>query len=183
MANPNETNPLTGPFPDGDTRNITLTQRSNALEPERTGPQEPTYREDGAPQTVIGDLASSELKPGAEAPAVNDDPNWVQIGKGALGDTVNAMTPGSDNSSVMGDLLEKVGDALDLDLTGSKDDQESSTSSDSSESARAERYTLKQEPEPSPAETAFGGKGGALRDPLLQKDWNPAERNSDDLSR
>lgn len=180
MANAMKSEPITGPFPDGDSRNITLAQSGNAFEPERTGPQEATYRREGAPKSVIGDLAVSELKPGADAPAVNDNPNWVQIGKGAWGDALNAVTPGSQNSSVMGGLLEKVGHVLALDLTGSDDSEDAW---DKSGNARVERYTLQSAPQPGAAETAFGGVGGALSDPLLQEDWNPAESNSDDISR
>lgn len=180
MANPNETNPITGPFPDGDSRNITLAQSGNAFEPARTGPQEPTYRREGAAQSVLGGLSATELKAGAAAPAVNDDPDWVRIGKGAWSNTLNAMTPGSSNSTVMGGLLEKVGEALALDIGGSQ----TGTSPDRAESgARADRYTLREATQPGAAETAFGGVGGAISDPLLQEDWNPAERNSDDLSR
>lgn len=33
--------PVTGPYPDGDSRNITLTPSDTSIEPERTGPREP----------------------------------------------------------------------------------------------------------------------------------------------
>lgn len=56
--------PVTGPFPDGDSRNITLTESDHPNEPPRTGPAEPKYRKDGAPKTVMGDLAKTEMKDG-----------------------------------------------------------------------------------------------------------------------
>lgn len=177
--------PVTGPFPPGDSRNLTLTQGSNAFEPERTGPQEPTYRDVDAPESVLGAFEETELSPGASAPDVNGNPSWVQIGKGAVGDTLNALTPGSKTSSVMGGLLDKVGEVLALDVGSSKSEtgSENSNGSENDSDARAKRYTLSDTPRPGAAETAFGGVGGAVNDPLLQEDWNPAERNSDDLSR
>ncbi|MEE4199692.1 hypothetical protein [Erythrobacter sp.] len=33
-------NPLKGPYPDGDSRNVTLTRKNNTIEPPRTGPRE-----------------------------------------------------------------------------------------------------------------------------------------------
>ncbi|MEE4206209.1 MAG: hypothetical protein V2I39_07950 [Erythrobacter sp.] len=125
--------PITGPFPDGDSRNVTLTPNSNAFEPERTGPQEPKLRADGAPESVTGDLPTHKR------------------------DEKTAETPAA---------------------TGERPETEAETEADDGEG-----YQLKREPEPSAAETAFGGVGGAQAEPVLQKDWNPAERNSDDLSR
>ena len=183
MANPNETNPISGPFPDGDSRNITLTQSGNAFEPERTGPQEPIFRRDDAPSSVLGSLEATELKPGASAPAVNTNPEWTQLGTDTIGERIDRLTPGSDETSVMGDLLEKVGNALDLDLTSSSSGVQSDTINEGESNARVARYTLREDPAPSAAQTAFGLPGGNLEEPLLQEDWNPAERNSDDLSR
>jgi hypothetical protein len=59
MARPS---PVKGPFPDGDSRNITLTKSDNPNEPPRTGPREPRNRKEGAPRTVMGDLAETEMK-------------------------------------------------------------------------------------------------------------------------
>jgi len=176
MANAMKTDPITGPFPDGDTRNLTLTQSQNAFEPERTGPQEATYRDQDAPDTVIGDLARTELKPGAEAPAVNDSPSWIQIGKGAVANALNLITPGSKDTSVMGDLPGKVSVGPDNDTGNSK-------TAETADGEPARPYTLEQDAQASAAQTAFGGVGGVISVPLLQEDWNPAERNSDDLSR
>jgi hypothetical protein len=179
--------PITGPFPDGDSRNITLAQSGNAFEPERTGPQEPTYRREGAAQSVLGGLALTELKPGAEAPSVNDNPGWVQIGKDKMGDALNAMTPGSKTSSVMGRLLDTVGEALDLDVGSASDGVQSEESHHASgkddTGERAARYAMSQDPQPGAASATFGRPGGGLEEPVLQEDWNPATRNSDDLSR
>ncbi|MEO0871585.1 MAG: hypothetical protein AAFY19_06425 [Pseudomonadota bacterium] len=183
MGDTLHTSPITGPFPDGDSRNLTLAQSGNAFEPERTGPQEAIYRREGAAKSVIGDLATSALKPGAEEPSVNDKPDWVQIGKGDWGDTLKSITPGSDTTSVMGGLLHKLGDVVAPDSAEGSDDTDMPETSEASDNARAERYDLSEGPQPSAAESAFGGIGGALQDPLLQPDWNPAERNSDDLSR
>jgi len=41
-----------GPYPDGDPRNVTLTQSEHPMEPERTGPAEHQYREDDAPASA-----------------------------------------------------------------------------------------------------------------------------------
>ena len=57
MAN---NSPVTGPFPDGDSRNITLAKSDHPFEPERSGPAEPRYREDGAPQSVMGNIPYGE---------------------------------------------------------------------------------------------------------------------------
>ena len=126
MGNPLHKDPITGPFPDGDSRNITLTQSGNAFEPERTGPQESVFRSDDAPESVIGDLADSELKPGADAPAANRDPEWTQLGEDTLGERMHRLTPGSQEPRLMGDLLEKVGKAFDVDLTGAANDGDKS---------------------------------------------------------
>ena len=109
-------NPITGPYPDGDSRNITLTKSDNRpIEPARTGPQEHKFRSD-----------NDESDDGAE--------------------TAQSSSDGDDGNN------------------------------------RAPRYE-EQTSEPSAAQTAFGRPCGALEEPVLQKDWNPAERNSDDLSR
>lgn len=52
-------NPITGPFPDGDSRNITLAPSNNRYEPSRSGPAEPEFREKSAPDTVMGHLPMS----------------------------------------------------------------------------------------------------------------------------
>ncbi|MEE4152990.1 MAG: hypothetical protein V2I27_02410 [Erythrobacter sp.] len=69
-----KTPPIRGPFPDGDSRNITLVKSSNPMEPARTGPQEPDHREEGAPETVMGDLADTEMKDGAASVEPNTTP-------------------------------------------------------------------------------------------------------------
>lgn len=88
--------PITGPFPDGDSRNVTLTPSTHPMEPERTGPREPGNREDGAPDTVMGDLAHSEYKqearPGrekrsGEAPA-------AEMGLGSVGGAIDPVALG-----------------------------------------------------------------------------------------
>ena len=89
--------PVRGPFPDGDSRNITLTQNNSPIEPTRTGPAEPKYREDGAPDSVIGDLAQTELKEGAEAPQANPVPEAPELGFGALGGTITQAASVSMN--------------------------------------------------------------------------------------
>ncbi len=66
-------NPITGPFPDGDSRNITLTRSSNSIEPDRTGPQEPDHRKDGAPETIMGDLPTHKGDPDVSEPDVSED--------------------------------------------------------------------------------------------------------------
>ena len=177
-------NPIKGPFPDGDSRNITLTQSDNAMEPERTGPQEPTYREDDAPKSVIGQHAQTELKPGADAPQANTEPGFVQLGKETPGELMASLTPGSDTTSLMGGLLDKVRHAYGFDADGeSAGDAGDQVTTQVDLGTSSEPYTLQQEPEPSAAQTAFGRPGGSLEEPVLQSDWNPAERNSDDLSR
>lgn len=187
MANAIKSAPITGPFPDGDSRNITLTRRSNGFEPERTGPQEPSHREQSAPDSVIGDLAETEVKPGADAPETNNDPAFVQLGVQSIGKKLASLTPGSDTTSLMGGLLKKVSDAYGI---GSDKDADAGVQSDATanepsepENQRAARYTLREDPEPSTAQSAFGRQCGGLEEPVLEKDWNPAERNSDDLSR
>lgn len=127
MAN---SHPITGPYPDGDSRNITLTRSDNSIEPGRTGPREPENRRAGAPDNVDGDL------PRHKEPSAKDQ----------------------------------------------SADAQPSVTDDAAANTRAARY---EEParKPSAAETAFGGVGGALQKPLLHEDWNPAQRNSDDLSR
>ncbi len=44
-----KSNPITGPYPDGDSRNITLAKSDNPIEPPRSGPAEHNYRDDDAP--------------------------------------------------------------------------------------------------------------------------------------
>ena len=63
--------PLKGPFPDGDSRNITLVKSDSPIEPDRTGPAEPENREKGAPETVMGDL---EDAPKAQPIETNENP-------------------------------------------------------------------------------------------------------------
>ncbi len=65
--------PITGPFPDGDSRNITLTQSDHPMEPERSGPAEPRYREDDAPNTVMGDLVATEMTNADKRENAGDD--------------------------------------------------------------------------------------------------------------
>ena len=170
-------NPIKGPFPDGDSRNITLTQGNTAMEPERTGPQEPTHREDDAPQSVIGQYAATELKAGADAPNANKEPGFVHLGKETPGELMASLTPGSDTTSLMGGLLDKVRHAYGIDA----DDDQITTQITAGESA--EPYTLQQGSQESASDQAFGVKGGGLAEPVLAKDWNPAESNSDDLSK
>jgi len=125
-------NPITGPYPDGDSRNITLAPSDNSIEPKRTGPQEHRFREERDTSTAKGRDADASA-------AARDD-----------GADANGKT--------------------------------SSASAETAPGTPAKSYSLESD-DPSPAETAFGRPGGALKKPVLQNDWNPAERNSDDLSR
>ena len=176
-------NPIKGPFPTGDSRNITLTQGSNPMEPERTGPQEPIFREDGAPRSVIGQYEQTELRPGADAPTPNTNPQFVHLGNETPGQLIASLTPGSETTSAMNGLLDKVRHAYGLDQDDSASDARDQVTTQVNIGSTAEPYSLQQEPEPDASDYAFGVKGGGLVEPVLQEDWNPAERNSDDLSR
>ena len=66
--------------------------------------------------------------------------------------------------------------------TGKQASADEQVSKAIAEGERAPRYK-EQKKEPSAAETAFERPTGDLKEPVLQEDWNPAERNSDDLSR
>jgi len=136
--------PLTGPFPDGDSRNLTLVKSDNPIELERTGPQEPEHRREGAPESIMGDLpmgknAEAGREDGAADAASRSDSDKQASASDAAGDAAPDETP--------------------------------------------QPYELEKEPAPSAAKTAFDRPTGDLEEPVLQKDWNPAERNSDDLSR
>ncbi|MGB3469192.1 MAG: hypothetical protein WBA51_00035 [Erythrobacter sp.] len=52
-------NPITGPYPDGDSRNITLAPSDNSIEPTRTGPQEQRFREEDNASTGKTDDADA----------------------------------------------------------------------------------------------------------------------------
>ncbi|UAB78680.1 hypothetical protein INR77_02820 [Erythrobacter sp. SCSIO 43205] len=155
-------NPIKGHFPTGDSRNITLTKGSNALEPDRTGPMETTYRD--------GDAANA-----------SDGSNSKRLGEQTPGELIASLTP---NSGVMSDIVDKVRDVFGLDQgDDTSGDTNTQVKTQVSTGTSAKPYTLQQEPEPSASDYAFGPKGGGRVEPVLQKDWNPAERNSDDLSR
>ncbi|QIQ87228.1 hypothetical protein [Erythrobacter sp.] len=87
--------PITGPFPDGDSRNITLTPSTHPMEPERTGPREPGLREEGAPDSVMGDLAHSEYKQDARPnrDEAGDRPA-AEMGFGSVGGAIDPVALG-----------------------------------------------------------------------------------------
>ncbi|KPP86876.1 hypothetical protein [Erythrobacter sp. HL-111] len=88
--------PITGPFPDGDARNVTLTKSTHPMEPERSGPAEPGYRSEGAPESVMGDLVHSEYKPEARprrAPGEGDLPA-TEMGFGSVGGAIDPVALG-----------------------------------------------------------------------------------------
>lgn len=87
--------PVTGPFPDGDSRNITLTPSTHPMEPERTGPREPGMREDGAPDSIMGELADSEYKQDAR-PDAQDAPDrpGADMGFGSIGGAIDPVALG-----------------------------------------------------------------------------------------
>ncbi|AOL24791.1 hypothetical protein Ga0102493_11661 [Erythrobacter litoralis] len=97
--------PVTGPFPDGDSRNITLTPSTHPMEPERSGPAEPGYRREGAPDSVMGDLAPGEYKPGYRQEARDDgDPDRqdaaddapaAEMGFGSVGGAIDPVALGN----------------------------------------------------------------------------------------
>lgn len=64
-------NPITGPFPDGDTRNITLAPSGNSIEPDRTGPLEVDHRNEGAPTSVTGDLPTHKDETSTRTPSAS----------------------------------------------------------------------------------------------------------------
>jgi hypothetical protein len=88
--------PITGPFPDGDARNVTLTKSSHPMEPERSGPAEPGYRRDGAPETVMGDLAHSEYKQEARPKrgGADKDRSAAEMGFGSVGGAIDPVALG-----------------------------------------------------------------------------------------
>lgn len=87
--------PITGPFPDGDSRNITLTPSPHPMEPARSGPAEPGYRRKGAPESVMGDLAHSEYKQdaGPEAQDAQEKPA-AELGFGSIGGAIDPVALG-----------------------------------------------------------------------------------------
>ncbi|MEQ8411776.1 MAG: hypothetical protein RIB52_09495 [Erythrobacter sp.] len=88
--------PITGPFPDGDSRNITLTPSTHPMEPERSGPAEPGYRHENAPDSVMGDLAHSEYKQEAR-PDREDGASHApaaEMGFGSVGGAIDQVALG-----------------------------------------------------------------------------------------
>ena len=65
-----------------------MTKSDNPIEPNRSGPAEPDYREDGAPETVMGDLAQSEYKVEARPRSDSDGPQHAELGFGSVGGAV-----------------------------------------------------------------------------------------------
>ena len=88
-------NPIKGPFPDGDSRNITLTPSDNPYEPDRTGPAEPDHRRKGAPDTVMGELADSEYKQEARPDSEEgEDRPAAEMGFGSVGGAIDPVALG-----------------------------------------------------------------------------------------
>ena len=69
-----KSDPITGPYPDGDSRNITLTKSDNSIEPNRTGPQEAKFREDDDDSDESPEQASS-----------SDEAPHAEMGFGSVG--------------------------------------------------------------------------------------------------
>lgn len=59
-------NPIKGPYPDGDSRNVTLTKSDHPMEPPRSGPREDETREGAsanAAEKASGVAAESKSEP------------------------------------------------------------------------------------------------------------------------
>ncbi|MEE4154964.1 MAG: hypothetical protein V2I27_12455 [Erythrobacter sp.] len=87
--------PVTGPYPDGDSRNITLTPSDTSIEPPRTGPREPmpddararaereARGDEEVPGTPMTELPTHQLQPGGP---VTTQTSSVRGGPGAAGE-------------------------------------------------------------------------------------------------
>lgn len=93
-------NPIKGPFPDGDSRNITLRESDSPIEPSRTGPREPENREEGAPASVIGNLPTHKIASSPDAisqetsRAAGTAPQSAELGFGGVSGAVLGATLG-----------------------------------------------------------------------------------------
>jgi hypothetical protein len=68
--------PLKGPYPDGDTRNVTLAPSTNPIEPERTGPREgeargEVERREAAEERQQAEASQADLAAGSPSGAVS----------------------------------------------------------------------------------------------------------------
>jgi len=109
-----KSNPITGPFPPGDSRNITLAQSPNSIEPERTGPQEPGYRAKDAPSALMGDLPTDKRTgPRTQVSQTRRAPRGAaaqtsELGFGGVSAAVLGATLGTAEGSAHGDRSARV---------------------------------------------------------------------------
>ncbi|MGB7370003.1 hypothetical protein [Erythrobacter sp.] len=72
-----------GPYPDGDSRNITLTKSDNPIEPQRSGPAEDNYRDGGEAAAS----ANAAKKAGTDDAGANGAVDPVDPDKKPVGET------------------------------------------------------------------------------------------------